>query len=94
MKRGYLILSTVVLMFLLFLPVSAASHQLRYRLKPGQVWQTHISSQNETTFMGKKNVNRSKTLIEYRVSSGSKKGWISVTAQIFISEIDVRQKRR
>ncbi len=65
-----------------WLPVFAGSHTLHYKLTPGQVWICTLSAQNESTFMGKKNVSRSKSVIEYRVSRGPRSGWVSLTARI------------
>jgi hypothetical protein len=65
-----------------WLPVFAGSHTLHYKLTPGQVWICTLSAQNESTFLGKKNVSRSKSVIEYRVSRGPRSGWVSLTARI------------
>jgi len=64
------------------MPVFAASHSLHYKLAPGQVWIGTLSTQNESTFMGKKNLSRTKSIIEYRVSRGPRSGWVSLTARI------------
>ena len=60
----------------------AGSWKLHYKLKPGQVWIATLHSQSETAFMGKKNITRTKTLIEYKVCPGPKKGWVSLKARI------------
>jgi hypothetical protein len=41
-----------------------------------------LLSQSETTVMGTKDVNRTKTIIEYQVTKGPKEGWVSLDAQI------------
>ena len=73
---------TMVVLLSLGSPAAAGPVKLRYKMAPGQVWVTTMSSQTETTFMGKKNVHRSKTVIEYRVSKRPQKGWVSLTARI------------
>jgi len=62
--------------------VQAGPVQFQYKLSPNQVWTGTMSSQTETTFMGKRDINRSKSIIEYRISNGPKSGWVSLTAKI------------
>jgi hypothetical protein len=61
---------------------TAESHRLSYKVAPGQTWVAIMSTQNEFTFMGNKNVNRSKTSFEYRVSKGTKPGYVSLIGKI------------
>lgn len=82
MKRIYTTLIVICLFFLLSGPSLAGGLRLSYKMKPGQTWRTTLSSQSETTFMGNKSVTRTKTTIEYRVSDGPKKGWVSLSAKI------------
>ena len=58
------------------------SYNFSYQVRPGQSWMATQSSQTETTFMGNKTVTRTKTIIEYEVSKGPKKGWVSLEAGI------------
>ena len=60
----------------------AGGWHFSYRLKPGQAWTVTHAGQTETTMMGKKQVNRNKTVIGYTISAGPKKGWVRVTAKI------------
>ncbi|MGD8520372.1 MAG: hypothetical protein PVF56_04435 [Desulfobacterales bacterium] len=60
----------------------AESCTLKYKLTPGQKWICIFSSKNESSFMGKKNINQSKHVYEYSVSKGSKKGWVNLKARI------------
>jgi hypothetical protein len=60
----------------------AAPYGLKYKLAPGQRWVAKMLSQSETTFMGNKNVTKTKTVIEYKVTKGPKKGWVSLVARI------------
>ena len=60
----------------------AAPYGLEYKLAPGQRWVAKMLSQSETTFMGNKNVTKTKTVIEYKVTKGPKKGWVSLVARI------------
>ena len=60
----------------------AQSCKLKYKLTPGQKWICVFSSKNESSFMGKKNINQSKHVYEYSVSNGSKKGWVKLKARI------------
>ena len=60
----------------------AQSCKLKYKLTTGQKWICIFSSKNESSFMGKKNINQSKHVYEYSVSKGSKKGWVKLKARI------------
>ena len=60
----------------------AQSCKLKYKLSPGQKWICSFSSKNESSFMGKKNVNQSNNVYEYTVAKGSKKGWVKLKARI------------
>lgn len=83
MKRILFVLSLVALSLSLHpATAAAASTRLVYKMAPGQVWVTTLASQSESSFMGKKDVQRTKTVIEYRVSKGPKKGWVRLTARI------------
>jgi len=82
MKRSLILLLSTLLIGAPALPAKAGAVKLRYKLRPGQVWIVTLSSQSEMTYMGQKNINRSKNVIEYRVSKGPKKGWVSLTARI------------
>jgi hypothetical protein len=82
MKRIFSGIVVILVLFLFTVTANAGVVKLSYKMKPGQVWQTTMSSQSETMFMGNKNVNRTRTTIEYRVADGPKKGWVSLTARI------------
>jgi hypothetical protein len=82
MKHIVILLLSLGLLTAVENPASAESARLTYRLAPGQVWVATLSSQSETAFMGKKDLHRSKTIIEYRVTDGPKKNWVSLTARI------------
>ena len=58
------------------------SYNFAYKVRPGQSWMATQSSQTEATFMGNKTVTRTKTIIEYKVSKGAKKGWVLLEARI------------
>jgi hypothetical protein len=60
----------------------AESCTLKYKFTPGQKWICIFSSKNESSFMGKKNINQSKHVYEYSVSKGPKKGWVIMNARI------------
>ena len=60
----------------------AGTVRLKYKLVPGQKWLVTSLSQSETTVMGTKDVDRSKTSIEYQVAKGPKEGWVSLVARI------------
>ena len=78
------IISTFIILSLLAIApsVMAEGCRLEYKFKPGQKWLCSFASKNESVFMGKKNVNQSKTVYEYVVSEGPKNGWVSLTARI------------
>ena len=61
---------------------TAESQRLHYKMTPGQTRVAVMSTQNEFTFIGNKNVNRNKITFEYRVSKGPKSGWIFLTGKI------------
>ena len=82
MKQLLILLMSGLLLGASAAPATAGVVKLRYKMRPGQVWIVTLSSQNEMTYMGQKNINRSKNVIEYRVSNGPKKGWVSLTARI------------
>jgi hypothetical protein len=67
---------------------AAESQRLHYRMAPGQIWVAVMSTQNEFTFMGSEEVNRSKTIFEYKVTEGPKSGWISLTGNIIAMSSD------
>ncbi|MGD8369123.1 MAG: hypothetical protein PVG78_15905, partial [Desulfobacterales bacterium] len=82
MKRFCVLLLTLGLMVAGENPASAGSARMAYGWAPGQVWTAALSSQSETAFMGKKDLHRSKTVIEYRVTKGPKNNWVSLAARI------------
>ena len=82
MKKIYktAVLVTVTFGFMTY--AFAASYGLRYKLAPGQTWVVRMLSQSESTFMGNKNVTNTKTTIQYKVTKGPKRGWVSLVARI------------
>jgi hypothetical protein len=82
MKRLCILLLSLGLLVAGENPAPAESARLAYRWAPGQVWIATLSSQSETAFMGKKDLHRSKSVIEYRVTDGPKKNWVSLTARV------------
>ena len=84
MKRQWIvsILMGVAALCLFSTAALAGSYRLQYKMAPGQVWIATISTQSESTMMGQKNVNQSKSIIEYRISKGPKEGWINLSARI------------
>ena len=82
MKKALLILGLTAAIVAFTTSSFAGSVRLKYKLVPGQRWRVTMLSQSETTFMGTKDVNRSKTIIEYQVTTGPKKGWVSLVARI------------
>ena len=82
MKKIYFTLCGMILLGFFSGSALARSYQFQYKIAPGQVWVTTLSSQSESTFMGKKDVNRNKNTITYQVSKGPKKGWVALSARI------------
>jgi hypothetical protein len=82
MKKATVLISMVVLISFGYGRIHAKEYTFQYKLAPGQIWIGTLSSQSESSFMGKKHVNRSKNVIEYKVSTGPKKGWVTVSARI------------
>jgi hypothetical protein len=82
MKRALLILGLTTVIVVFATSSFAGSWRLQYKLAPGQRWRVTSLSQSETTVMGTKDVNRHKTIIEYQVTKGPKKGWVSLVARI------------
>jgi hypothetical protein len=72
----------IMLIFGFVTSAFASSYELRYKLEPGQRWILRMLSQSKITLMGKKDVFETKTIIEYRVTEGPKKGWVSLVARI------------
>jgi len=82
MKTIFEALGLVTVIFGLMTHALAGPIGLKYKLAPGQRWVARMLSQSETTFMGKKNVTKTKTIIEYEVTKGPKRGWVSLGARI------------
>ena len=82
MKRALLILGLTTTIVAFTTSSFAGSVRLKYKLAPGQRWRVTSLYQSETTVMGTKDVNRHKTIIEYQVTKGPKKGWVSLVARI------------
>jgi hypothetical protein len=82
MKTICKILGLVTVIFALMDHALAGPIGLQYKLVPGQRWVARMLSQSETAFLGKKNVAKTKTTIEYEVAKGPKKGWVSLGARI------------
>ena len=61
---------------------TAESQRLHYKMAPGQTWVVVMSTQNEFTVMGNKDVHRNKIMFDYTVSDGPKPGWVSLTGKI------------
>lgn len=79
-KFATLLLSIVVMAMM---PASgiSGSVQLRYGLSPGQQWECTRMTHMEFMVMGKKQVQRQKHTILYKVSKGKRKGWVHLTAR-------------
>lgn len=82
MKRILLIIGLTTALVVFATGSFAGSVRLKYKLLPGQRWRVTLLSQSETTVMGTKDVNRSKTIIEYQVTKGPRAGWVSLNARI------------
>ena len=82
MKWALLILGLTTVIVVFTTSSFAGSVRLKYKLVPGQRWRVTSLYQSETTVMGTKDVNRHKTIIEYQVTKGPKKGWVSLVARI------------
>jgi len=82
MNRVSVMFLAIAVLITMVPTVQAGSIRFQYKLAPDQVWIGTMSSQSETTFMGKKDINRTKSIIEYRISKGPKPGWVSLTAKI------------
>lgn len=55
---------------------------LQYRLQPGDVWVANMANQSDSSFMGQKQSNRNKQVMEYTISKGDRKGWVRLTVRI------------
>lgn len=53
-----------------------------YRLEPGERWIAREASETRTDVMDVKSVTRSEQVIEYRVSRGPRKGWVTLAARV------------
>jgi hypothetical protein len=82
MNRILKTIGSVTVIFGFMTYAIAGSYGLKYKLSPGQRWVVKMMSQSETAFMGNKNVTKTKTIIEYKVTKGPKKGWVSLLARI------------
>ncbi|MGA1794948.1 MAG: hypothetical protein ACMUIL_03715, partial [bacterium] len=82
MRKIGVVLCGVILVCFCSCSALAGSYTLQYKVAPGQVWVTTLSTQSETSFMGNKEVNRNKSTIRYEVSKGPNKGWVSLSARI------------
>lgn len=81
--KNTIYLTTLLFVFSIFSgPAWAGSCRLVYKLIPGQVWKGTLSSQNEYGISSKKKKSHSKTIVEYRVKKGPKKGWAILEARI------------
>lgn len=76
----FLLIATVLVFYCMV--ATAESQRFYYKMAPGQTWVAVMSTQNEITFMGNKDVNRNKITFEYSVSKGQKSGWVSITGKI------------
>jgi hypothetical protein len=61
---------------------TAESQRLHYKMAPGQTWVAVMSTQNEFTVMGNKDVHRNKINFDYSISKGPKPEWVSLTGKI------------
>lgn len=82
MKKLCIIIGVTTVIVAFATCVCAGSYRLRYKLVPGQTWIVKELSQTETIFMGDKEVRKTKTIIEYQVTTGPKEGWVSLVARI------------
>ncbi len=82
MKKHYFFLIFIFVFALASQPVMAGSCKLSYKLKPGQTWTGILSSQNEGGISDKKKKASGKTIVEYKVKKGAKKGWMILEARI------------
>ena len=55
---------------------------MQYKFKPGQTWRCSQANQSESEYMGQKHRSRSKSVIEYTIGEGHKRGWVAVTGKI------------
>lgn len=88
MNKNNKILRGLLTLMVVTIPLFAGGVKLQYNLKSGQEWESALSSQSESSFMGQKSVQRNKKVFIYNVSKGIKKGWVSITAKIKSSAKD------
>ncbi len=82
MSRSAVVLKIVFVLLLGVIPLFGGGVKLYYKLKPAQTWVCSLSSKNEFSFMGEKNIDRAKRVFVYKISKGKKRGWVSITAHI------------
>lgn len=82
MKRIFKVLLGVFSICLFATAAQAASYKLQYKMAPGQTWLATISTEKESESTENKDVSQVNAIIEYKVSNGPEKDWISLTARI------------
>lgn len=82
MKRIFKILLGVFSICLFTTAAMAGSYKLHYKMAPGQAWVATISTEKKSVSTETKDVSKVNTTIEYKVSNGPEKDWISLTARI------------
>lgn len=75
----------IAVSMLISTPAYAGSHAFVYKLSPGQVWKAVSDSQSRSEFMGRKDVTRTRNVIEYKVLKGPRPGWVTLSARIVSS---------
>ena len=82
MSKNSNIIKIVFLLMVIGIPLFGGGIKLEYKLKSGEEWVCTLLSKNETAVMGQKTLNSNKSIFIYKVSKGSKRGWVSLTAHI------------
>lgn len=82
MKRLMMIATAAAVTCVLSACGSLGPPELGYTMAPGQTWVSTTISRTEISSGKEDDVQQMKTTIEYQVSKGPKKGWVTLTARI------------
>jgi hypothetical protein len=88
MRKIILFYFTLILCSSLSNPLIAGGYKFKYNIIPGQKWLCTLSHLSESRAARKKNIDRNKTKIQYRVFNGRKKGWVKLEAKIVYENKD------
>ncbi|MGA1842537.1 MAG: hypothetical protein ACMUIU_18135 [bacterium] len=82
MKRTFKILPGVFSICLFAVTALAGSYKLEYKMAPGQNWLATFSTEKKSESAEGKDFSQVNAIVEYKVSEGPEKNWISLTARI------------